>query len=141
MKFDTGFFAGLIIIWIGIIASPGTIGLAIFDMGGVFIKKNSTRTVHDQPLRSLPRSNRFHGKAVIHSRACAWATFQSRSSKRMVLIKPRLGEHLVAVFQKAAHFDRLFALHREVELRAPMALHIIRHRFRHDVGEFAARGP
>ena len=39
MKFDTGFFAGLIIIWIGIIASPGTIGLAIFDIGGVFIKK------------------------------------------------------------------------------------------------------
>lgn len=59
----------------------------------------------------------------------------------MILIKPRLGEHLVAIFEECAHFHRFLAFDREIELGAPMALYIVRYGFRHDVAELAARGP
>src|SRR3546814_5763539 len=44
--------------------------------------------------------------------------------RRVVLVEPGLGQHLLAVAQVAAPLDRLVALGRQVELRPPVAGHV-----------------
>ena len=48
--------------------------------------------------------------------------------QRVVLVEPGLAQDLVAVAQVAAHLDRIGAVDREVELGAPVAGHVVRHR-------------
>ena len=45
--------------------------------------------------------------------------------KRMVLVKPGLGERLIAELEEEPHIDRITARHDEVELGAPMAVNAV----------------
>src|SRR5205085_2982596 len=62
--------------------------------------------------------------------------------KRMVLVKPGLGERLIAELEEEPHIDRITARHDEVELGAPMAVNAVGYRFSDlVVGEGPARAP
>src|SRR5436305_10338607 len=62
--------------------------------------------------------------------------------KRMVLIKPGLGERLIAELEEEPHIDRVTARHGEIELSAPVAGNAVGHRFSDPVvGERPARAP
>ena len=61
-------------------------------------------------------------------------------SGRMILVEPGLAQHLVALAEVAAHLHRVRAGGGEIELRAPMAGHVVGHRLGQDIGEAPARG-
>src|SRR5919108_5843834 len=62
-------------------------------------------------------------------------------AERMVLVRPRLAERLSAVAQEHPHLDRLRAVDRQIELRAPVTGHVVGHGLGVDIGERAARRP
>src|SRR3546814_18929505 len=60
------------------------------------------------------------------------------SGERMVLVQPGFRERLIAVLQVQTQVDRLVAVDRELELRAPMSGHAVRYGLGEDIRKRAA---
>src|SRR5271165_5922155 len=63
------------------------------------------------------------------------------TSERMILENPGFAQNFLSLAQEQTHLDRLCPGDGEVELRAPMAWRIVRHRLAEDIGEGSARRP
>src|SRR4051794_34749651 len=71
----------------------------------------------------------------------AGTRMRERSTRRVVLVEPRLAQRVRAPAQEAAQFDRFGARGGEVELSPPVARNLVRHRLGAHVRERPARGP